>query len=114
VSDSYLAGFLDNIRQAATDASAFIAGFTKDDFLADKRTQQAVGMSLVIIGESASKIMDRYPQFVDEHPDLPWQSMRNMRNRVAHGYYDINLDIVWETVQMAIPDLLRRLPSHPQ
>jgi uncharacterized protein with HEPN domain len=71
-------------------------------------------MSLIVIGEAASKIMDRHPKFADEHPDLPWRSMRNMRNRVAHGYYDINLEIVWNTVQTGLPDLLRRLPTLPQ
>ncbi len=104
---------MDHIRRAATDASDFVAGLTKEDFLADKRVQHAVGMSLIIIGEAASKIMDRHPEFVEENPDLPWHSMRSMRNRVAHGYYDINLDIVWETAQIALPDLLRRLPSPP-
>lgn len=37
--------------------------------------------------------------------------MRGMRNRIAHGYFDINLDVVWETVQAALPDLLKQLPA---
>jgi uncharacterized protein with HEPN domain len=44
-------------------------------------------------------------------PDVPWRSMRNMRNRMAHGYFDINLDVVWETVQGWLPVLLRQLPG---
>lgn len=56
----------------------------KDDFLADKRTQQAVVMSFIIIGEAAAKVMDGYAQFAQTHADLPWRSMRNMRNRMAH------------------------------
>jgi len=39
------------------------------------------------------------------------RSMRGMRNRIAHGYFDINLDVVWGTVQVALPELLRFLPS---
>ncbi|SPW81736.1 Protein of uncharacterised function DUF86 [Escherichia coli] len=70
----------------------------KDDFLADKRTQQAVIMSLIVIGEAATKVMDGYVEFTQAHADVPWRSMRNMRNRMAHGYFDINLDVVWETV----------------
>ena len=57
--------------------------------------QQAVIMSLVIIGEAATKIMDRHADFVLAQPDVPWRSMRGMRNRIAHGYFDINLDVVW-------------------
>lgn len=56
-------------------------------------------MSLIIIGEAATKVMDGYAEFTQAHAEVPWRSMRNMRNRMAHGYFDINLDVVWETVQ---------------
>jgi uncharacterized protein with HEPN domain len=57
----------------------------QDDFLADKRTQQAVIMSLIVLGEAATKVMDRYPDFASEHAQVPWRNMRGMRNRIAHG-----------------------------
>ena len=53
----------------------------KDDFLEDKRTQQAVIMSLIIIGEAAQKVMDGYVEFA-RRTDVPWRNMRNMRNRM--------------------------------
>ncbi|MFH1806485.1 MAG: DUF86 domain-containing protein [Pseudomonadota bacterium] len=93
--------FLDHMRQAARDACVFVEGLDISGFRHDKRTQQAVIMSLVIIGEAASKIMDRNPGFIKQHPEIPWRQMRGMRNRIAHGYFDINLDVVWETVQTA-------------
>ncbi len=68
-------------------------------------------MSLVIIGEVATKIMDRYPDFADRHPTIPWRNIRGMRNRIAHGYFDINLEVVWETVETALPDLLIHLSA---
>ena len=67
-------------------------------------------MSLIIIGEAATRVMDRYADFVAKNPQVPWRSMRGMRNRVAHGYFDINLDLVWDTVSIALPELLRQLP----
>jgi len=109
MSDNRLPDYLEHIQQAAADACSFIDGLSKEDFLADKRTQSAVVMSLVIIGEAATKVMDRYPGFADRHPDVPWRSMRGMRNRIAHGYFEINLDVVWDTVQTALPELLERL-----
>ena len=66
-------------------------------------------MSLVIIGEAATKVMDTDVAFTEANPQVPWRSMRGMRNRIAHGYFEINLDVVWETVQSALPDLLRQL-----
>jgi uncharacterized protein with HEPN domain len=84
---------------------------SKEDFLADRRTQSAVVMSLVIIGEAATKVMDRHPEFAERQPMIPWRSMRGMRNRIAHGYFDINLDVVWDTVKIALPELLERMPT---
>jgi uncharacterized protein with HEPN domain len=98
------------MRQAAVDACRFVDGLSKETFLIDKRTQQAVIMSLLIIGEVATRVMDGYPEFAETHAEVPWRSMRGMRNRIAHGYFDINLDMVWETVQTALPELLKQLP----
>ena len=68
-------------------------------------------MSLVIIGEAATKVMDGYAEFTLTHPEVPWRGMRGMRNRIAHGYFDINLEMVWKTVRTALPDLLKMLPD---
>lgn len=111
MNENRLPDYLDHIQQAATDARSFVEGLAREDFLADKRTQQAVIMSLIIIGEAATKIMDGYTAFTQAHHEVPWRSMRNMRNRMAHGYFDINLDIVWDTVQEWLPELLKQLPS---
>lgn len=111
MSPGRLDDYLGHIRQAARDAGDFVDGLSKEDWLVDRRTQQAVIMSLVIVGEAATKIMDVYPEFAARHPEVPWRSMRGMRNRIAHGYFDINLDVVWETVKVALPDLLARLPE---
>jgi uncharacterized protein with HEPN domain len=94
---------------AAADACRFVEGFSESQFLADKRTQQAVVMSLVIIGEAATQIMDRDPDFAARHPEIPWRSMRGMRNRIAHGYFELDLGTVWATVKSDLPPLIQRL-----
>jgi len=91
-----LPDYIDHIQQAATDVRSFVEGLSKDDFLSDKRTQQAVIMSFIIIGEAATKIMEGYALFTQTHPEVPWRNMRGMRNRMAHGYFDINLEVVGE------------------
>jgi uncharacterized protein with HEPN domain len=111
MTDQRLGDYLDHMRQAAGDALIFVEGLGKEDFFDDKRTQQAVIMSLIIIGEAATKIMDRHPEFTVGNPQVPWRSMRGMRNRIAHGYFDINLEVVWDTVQSALPELLKVLPA---
>ncbi|MNN49812.1 hypothetical protein D3C81_1643620 [compost metagenome] len=107
MSENRLPDYLEHIRQAATDACGFVEGLDKASFLTDKRTHQAV----IIIGEAATKIMDGHADFTSSHPKVPWRSMRGMRNRIAHGYFDINLEVVWETVQSALPELLGNLPA---
>ena len=111
MSGNRLSDYLDHIQQAATDARSFLEGLAKEDFLEDKRTQQAVILSLIIIGEAATQVMDGYAEFAQAHGQVPWRSMRNMRNRMAHGYFDINLDVVWETVEEWLPALLEQLPA---
>lgn len=111
MSGNRLPDYLEHIRAAAEDALVFVADMDKAAFVADRRAQRAVIMSLIIIGEAATRLMDGYAAFVREHPQIPWQSMRNMRNRMAHGYFDINLDIVWDTVQLWLPQLLMQLAA---
>lgn len=106
-----LPDYLDHIQQAANDACIFVEGLSKEDFLEDKRTQQAVIMSLLIIGEAVTKVIDGYAEFAQAHDEVPWRNMRGMRNRIAHGYFDINLDVVWDTVETALPELLKQLPK---
>ena len=109
MNENRLPDYLDHMQQVAVDACSFVEGLDKDDVIEAKRTQQAVIMSLIIIGEAVTKIMDGYAEFTQLHSDVPWRSMRGMRNRIAHGYFDINLDVVWNTVQTALPELLKQL-----
>ncbi len=108
-----LPDYLSHMRQAIADAQSFTAGMAQADFVQDKRTQQAVVMSLIVLGEAATKVMDQYAAFAEQHQQIPWRSMRGMRNRIAHGYFDINLDVVWETVQTALPALKSQLDALP-
>jgi uncharacterized protein with HEPN domain len=104
-----LPDYLDHMLEAVELACSYVAGMPKDDFLEDKRTQQAVVLNLIVIGEAATKILKEHPDFASKHSAVPWTGMKGMRNRIAHGYYDINLDTVWETVDSALPDLQVKL-----
>ena len=84
---------------------------SKEEFLHDKRTQQAVIFNLILIGEEASKLLKDDEAFADQYPQVPWRSMKGMRNRIAHGYFEINLETVWETIKTALPSLIEQLPA---
>ncbi|HET9680053.1 MAG TPA: DUF86 domain-containing protein [Gammaproteobacteria bacterium] len=104
-----LPDYIAHMLEATQLACSYIDGLSKDEFLADKRTQQAVILNVIIIGEVATKIINNYPEFTEQHTSVPWKNMKGMRNRIAHGYFDINLDIVWGTVRDSLPTLANQL-----
>jgi uncharacterized protein with HEPN domain len=53
--------------------------------------------------------MDLYADFALAQPNVPWRKMRGMRNRITHGYFEVDFEMVWETVTTALPELLREL-----
>src|SRR5690606_1265497 len=84
-------------------------GMTREEFLGRTETQDAVAMNMLTIGEIASKLIERYPARLAAHPQIPWTSMKGMRNRIAHGYFEIDQGVVWETVQRDLPRLIEQL-----
>lgn len=82
---------------------------SREEFFADKKTQQAVVLNILILGEAATQVSSEYPEWAEQHPEVPWRSMRGMRNRLAHGHFDINLDVVWDTSQLSLTELEEKL-----
>lgn len=101
--------YLEHILNAIHLACSYVEGTQKEDFLLDSKTQQAVILNILVMGEAATKLATEYPDFVVLHPQVPWKQMRGMRNRMAHGYFEINLDTVWETVQVSLPELQQQI-----
>ena len=108
---SRIPDYLDHMLEDAVQACAYVEGLSKEDFLLDKKTQQAVVLNLILIGEEAAKLLKDDDTFESKHPQIPLRSMKGMRNRIAHGYFEINLDTVWETIQSALPLLIEELPE---
>lgn len=96
---------VEHMAEATSLAMDHTSGMTLAEFHADRKTQQAVIYNILIIGEAASRVMTDFPDFATEHPDIPWHEMRGMRNRLAHGYFEIDLEIVWQTLQKNLPQL---------
>ncbi len=109
MTNSRLPDYLEHIANAARLARSYVEAMTKDEFMADTRTQQAVILNLFVIGEAATKLLSEYPSFAEQHPAIAWKSMKGMRNRIAHGYFDVDLEVVWETVAVSLPELLAKL-----
>jgi uncharacterized protein with HEPN domain len=98
-----------DMANAAQNAISFLDGISEEQFLSDNKTQHAVIMCLHIIGESAARMERKCAEFVKQHPELLLHEMRGLRNRIAHGYFTINLHIVWQTVMDDLPKLVAQL-----
>jgi len=103
------ADYVEHILDAARHARSYVEGMSKELFMQDRKTQDAVILKLLVIGEAAAQILKEHASFAQQTADIPWNQMKGMRNRMAHGYFETNLDLVWETVQVFLPELERKL-----
>lgn len=103
--------FIELMLATAVQAQSYVEGLAKKDFLADSKTQDAAILKLLVIGELAAKLLDEHAAFVANYPMIPWRQMKGMRNRMAHGYFEIDLNVVWDTIQTDIPALESSLRS---
>jgi uncharacterized protein with HEPN domain len=103
--------YLQQIEKTAAGACDYVRGMDLAAFLASEVTQRAVAMNLVLLGEIIGRLTKQYPEFLLEHPEIPWHDILGLRNRLAHGYFDINLNVVWDTTQNSLPELLSQLDT---
>lgn len=96
-------GYLADVLKASRQIRKFVGEKTFEEFSQDNLTQSAVLHQFAIVGEAAGRVST---PFVIDHPELPWRQMVGMRNRVIHGYDDIDLEVVWEAICVSIPALI--------
>ena len=99
---------IQDILEAVAEIQTFVAGLSRDQFLSDSKTIKAVVANLTIIGEAARHVPD---SIVQAHSEIPWSLMTGMRNRIVHGYYQVDPTIVWDTCQNDLPALAAALPK---
>lgn len=97
---------LADIVVSAQKIRAYVSGVSRQAYLRDTQLQDSVIRRLEIIGEAAGRVSQ---SFRDDNPDVPWSRMRGMRNWVIHRYDDIDMEVVWETVEQDIPRLITQL-----
>ncbi|MES2978743.1 MAG: DUF86 domain-containing protein [Pseudomonadota bacterium] len=95
--------FLAHILEAIARIEQYTSGMADTDFLKKLLVQDAVIRNLEIIGEASSNIEKQYPEFATTHPELPLAFAYQMRNAVAHGYFKVDLQIVWQTIRSDLP-----------
>lgn len=97
---------IQDILDAIVEIQTFTRGINYEAFREDNRSVRAVEMNFIIIGESANQI----PEEIEEmHPEIPWDLMRAMRNRIVHVYFQVDEKLMWDTIQNDLPPLVNLL-----
>lgn len=91
-----------DIRESVTRIKAYIKKLDYQEFLTDKKTQDAVVRNLEIIGEAVKNISD---DFKKKHKNVEWKKLAGLRDKIIHFYFGVNWDIIWDVVKNRMPEL---------
>ena len=78
-------------------------------FLENTLIQDAVIRNLEIIGEAANNVTQHFPSYIEKYSNIPWSAMYTMRNRIAHGYFKVDFEVVWKTIENDLPSLEKQI-----
>lgn len=99
--------YLDQLSDSIRKIELYVKDLSKEQFLADEKTQSAVMLQLFLIGEISKKVSEE----TKAKMNLPWKQITGFRDRAIHNYFEINMNIVWDTVMGDIPVLKRELEA---
>mgnify|MGYP000506440126 CR=1 FL=1 len=100
----YLAHVVEAVERIAT----YTHGVSQDRFMVDQLLQDAVIRNLEIVGEARRNILRVAPEFAEQNPMIPLKSAYEMRNVLAHGYFEVDTELVWRTIMNDLPGLGRQ------
>lgn len=100
--------YLEHIQDAIAKIGRYTDGVEEADFMADELRQDGVIRNMEVIGEAVTKLS---PALKAKHADVPWGDIAGMRNRLIHGYMEVNLELVWDTARQLIPAFRSRVAA---
>ena len=98
--------YLKDIKDSIERVTSYTEGLTYDEFMKDNKTQDAVVRNLEVIGEATKNLSDSLRK---KHPQIPWRDLTGVRDKLIHGYFRIDYDIVWNIITKELPLLLPQI-----
>lgn len=108
-SKQHILNYLEHILTAISRINHYISDVSENVFLQDEMIQDAVIRNIEIIGEASRNIERHHLHFTVKHPEVPWSALYWMRNRVAHGYFSVDMELVWKTLEKDLPELHQQI-----
>ena len=100
-----LLDYLNHILESIARIERYVEGFDHVSFLNNELIQDAVIRNMEIIGEANRNVGRYYPDFANQHSDVPFSIAYEMRNALAHGYFKVDFEVVWKTIERDLPEL---------
>ena len=104
-----LGDYLGHILEAISQIQNYCEDLDEVTFLKNRMIQDAVIRNFEIIGEASKNVERVAPEFVAAHPELPLAFAYDMRNLLAHGYYKVDVAVVWKTIERDLPFLQQQV-----
>jgi len=98
--------FLIDISYSIEQIEKFVAGFDFEKFRQDEKTKDAVVMRIGILGEAVNNLSKKFKK---EHKEIPWQDIADMRNKLIHEYFGIDVEVVWKTAKEDVSELKKKM-----
>jgi uncharacterized protein with HEPN domain len=102
-----LIDYLSHIQEAIERIEHYVEDSSEIDFLNSSLLQDAVIRNFEVLGEASHNIEVNFSSFVIAHPELPLSDAYQMRNALSHGYFKVDLELVWRTIHKDLPELHR-------
>ena len=114
--DLRLHDYLGHMLQAIERIEHYVSPLTQESFQENSniQAQDAVIRNLEILGEAANNIRQHHAEFASQNSHIPWEDVYQMRNQIAHGYFAVDLVIVWKVIERDLPELKAQISALPE
>ena len=99
---------LQHILESVAALQEYVSGLTAAEFLSNREKQDSAERRLQIVGEAIVQLPNA---FKDKHADIPWAKIAGLRNRLVHEYFDIDHQLVWNTIEKSVPEFKKQIEA---
>lgn len=101
--------YLEHILTAIDRINRYVLTLDKSDFLDDEKSQDAVIRNFEVISEACRNVERYHSDYAANYPEVPWVIAYEMRNALAHGYFLVDMSVVWRTIQADLPKMREQI-----